>query len=73
MKSILVAAALVFGAAIVTIPMAFACDTSAGVLPVRCIKQCYFMQSTSGAFTIEQCRRFMWRPYDGPVIPGFRR
>lgn len=44
---------------------------SSSVLPVQYIKECYFTQSSTGGFTIEQCRRFIaWRFYNVPLRRG---
>jgi hypothetical protein len=41
---------------------------SSSALPIQYIRECYFTQSSTGGFTIEQCRRFIaWQFYNVPL------
>jgi hypothetical protein len=53
--------------------VAASAPASAGALPTQCIQVCYFTQSSTGGFTIEQCRRFIAsRFYGAPPLRRFR-
>jgi hypothetical protein len=49
--------------------------TSSNALPIQYVQEwCYFFQSSTGGYTIEECRPFMpWRLYDLPPVRRFRR
>lgn len=45
----------------------------ASALPFPWIKECYFTQSNTGGFTIEECRRFVpWRFYGVAPLHRFQ-
>jgi hypothetical protein len=73
----LMACLMAWGAAMTVVNAPAAAVTltkSSIVLPVQYIRECYFTQSSSGGFTIEQCYRFLpWRFYDVPLHRRFRK